>query len=158
MVVIVIFAIAVLALGLAFITGLFGNMGKIIPKPQPSLNPPSQQEPFTISADKLTLKHGEGDIIKIGIYNVGVESEKYKMQAVGDCENSNLFTITPSNDKVLSIDVKQQEISGWSLLIRVLKTTPNGDYSCRIEGFSIGEDGNADGVYSYNKDLFIVVS
>lgn len=160
-IVILIFAITVLGLGLALISSLFqearNKMYQALTNTEIKI-PPTAESPFTVSNDQLTLQRGKKSTpIQIAVFNVGTEPSGYKMETLGECANSGLFTLTPSNDKVIIRDINQQGIDGWQLVVRVGTSTPNGDYSCSVHVFSVDGNGNPNKIYNYNRDFFIEV-
>jgi len=160
-IVILIFAITVLGLGLVLIRGLFQKAQERIDqafKESELKVPPTPQDPFTISNNKLSLNRGQAATLQVAIYNVGTDMSTYLMRTLGDCEDMKdpvtdnaYFILTPSNAQVVPREIKEQETGSWGLTLRVSKKTPSGDYACSIRGYTEDEQ------YSYYQDFFVEV-
>ncbi|MFC1800643.1 hypothetical protein ACFLYT_01160 [Nanoarchaeota archaeon] len=67
-IVVLVLAIAMLGLGLAFTKGMFQKIAGKIDIPAPDI-PASAEEPIILPIDELTIKHGDGMTFSVNFYN-----------------------------------------------------------------------------------------
>lgn len=148
-IVVIIFAITMLSLGLAFMRGTFGKIGGqvdgIISNAQLD-NPPSAENPFVLSANQITVKKGQTTTLKIGYYNDG--TDKQTVDFIASCPQGPVV----SPDRVNDRGVNMGDSLAWQVSIKATNT-PN-TYTCSAT--ATPSIGSAEGTPKY-ADFFVVV-
>ncbi len=142
-IVVIIFAITMLSLGLAFMRGTFGKIGGqvdgVISNAQLD-NPPTAENPFVLSANQISLKKGKTGTVKIGYYNGAGNAETVSLTVT--CSG-----ITASPSSVADRVVNAGDALAWQISLKASQTP--GTYTCSAQA-----TGGAANRYA---DFFVVV-
>ncbi len=135
-IVVLIIAITILGLALAFTRNIFGNLGKQIEdigKQTLVDNPPSFEKPFTLSKAEFDLRRGMEVSLGAGFFNKFGE-ERLSRTYIHSCymkgvETTAHFEFTEPGPKIVAIN---QDVS-FSTSISALTTAPSGIHSCTLK-------------------------
>ncbi len=130
-IVVIIFAITMLGLGLAFMKGMFGKIGGEVSGVISSAkleNPPTASDPFTISPVQIDLKKGETTTINIGYYNSGTGAETVTLAA--NCGTTAAISKKP--ESFSGRQVAAGDTLAWQIAISAAKTTTPDTYPCDV--------------------------
>lgn len=148
-IVVIIFAIVMLGLGIAFIRGMFGGITGQIEDIIPGIKlekAPTVDDPFTISTTQLKVNRGETKILEVGYYNF--ENAQKDITLEVSCLAATGIAI--KNPGTSARSVAASDSIGWRVSITAQKTTNPDTYSCT----SIAK---ASGVAKKYQDFFIIV-
>ncbi len=129
-IVVIIFAITMLSLGLAFMRGTFGKIGGqvdgIISNAQLD-NPPSSENPFVLSANQISMKKSGTSTVKIGYYNGASPTETVDLAV--SCSGTGAPTVAPST--FASRTVNLGDSLAWQVSLKA--TTTVGTFACKAD-------------------------
>ena len=149
-IVVIIFAIMMLGLGIAFINGMFGGItGQVndIVKGSQLQKIPTVDDPFTLSTTQLEMARKETKVLEVGYYN----SENAAKQITLDISCSSATGISIKNPGTAARTVAPSDTIGWRVSITTASTTVSDTYSCTAKA----KEATAEKKY---QDFFITVS
>ncbi len=155
-IVVLIIAITILGLALAFTRNIFGTLGENVAAiGQGSLLevPPTYDDPMTLSRTDVDVRLGSDVRLKIGFFNKYTAPVTAQVQVVGcyliekKTEGQFEFTIPAAREVPVNKDIV------YSIIVKAKKADPTADIGTHVCTFMIeGEDG--DKLY---EDLYINV-
>jgi len=149
-IVVIIFAIIMLGMGIAFIRGMFGGIGgqvNDIIKGSQLEKVPTIDNPFTLSTMQLDMARKETKVLEVGYYN----SENAPKQITLDVSCSSATGISIKNPGTAARTVAPSDTIGWRVSITTASTTVSDTYSCTAKA----KEATAEKKY---QDFFITVS
>ena len=147
-IVILIIALAILGLGIAFVTNLFGSgsekLGSIINNADLPIHA-NPSEPVKFETNDLSIKKGKRDHIKISVYNNGFATDSDNIDlSLSNCKDSS------NNDasSLISLAAPSQKIilgsdGGYSVVFTVDDGATPNSYICTLE--ATGSAGSVSG-------------
>lgn len=157
-IVVLIIAITILGLALAFTRNIFGSLGKQIEdigKQTLIENPPTFEKPMTLSKEEFDVRRGKTVSLGVGFYNrydknVTAMVDIYSCQKAGT-DTLSYFTMTSPGAKRANIN----EAVSYSTSIGAGEAAPSGVHACTIAITAAPIGGGAD-LYEY-KDVLITI-
>ena len=142
-IVVLILAITMLGLGLGFMKGMFGKVSGKIDAAIDSAdlkNPPSLDDPLTISTKTITINRGGSGDVQVAYLNTNVSSEDVLLEVVctGTDFDSADGTVQYGGKSVDAAGtivwthrkVHVNEVTGWNVFINVPKNLAAGTSRC----------------------------
>ena len=155
-IVVLIIAITILGLSLAFTRNIFGSLGSQIEDIGGQTlidNPPSYDDPLTLSKAEFDVRRGESVSIGVGFFNYldGDASASVSLNSCyrGDTETTSSFSLTSAGSKMVKIN---DEVA-FSTSIAAEEDALSGVHACTIQ-----LTAEVSGVEEYEyKDILITV-
>jgi hypothetical protein len=137
-IVVLIIAITILGLALGFTRSIFNNLGKKIGDVSGQTkidNPPTIENPMTLTTDQMDVRKGDGFDLKVGFFNHYDNSMPASVRLITCLDSEGNDEATTGNIKLTIAGVRTVDVNAIVIFagrINVDKATPTADYACTL--------------------------
>ncbi|MBI4438812.1 hypothetical protein HY640_02680 [Candidatus Woesearchaeota archaeon] len=130
-IVVIVFAITMLGLGLAFIKGKFSEIGKTVTFPQPEI-PASAEEPIVLPSEVMSVNRGTNAEVSINFYNN--QNSDVTSSVIPEIKNC---VGTSGSSFALGVTAGGQNVPvgrsvTYKALVVIPPDKPSGTYTCTL--------------------------
>ncbi len=131
-IVVIVFAITMLGLGLAFIRGKFGDIENVVTFSPPSV-PATANLPIVLPSDSLSLNKGTSNKITVNFYNDETADISAARPVIGSCIDENGASVSHFNIVASPLRVKVGEDVSFETTMKVASSASTQKYICTLQ-------------------------